>query len=224
MEHLLSYSKNGLEKIAPHRIPLSIGLIVATYAVGLIAVKLLNINNFLQLTPLHLLTSFGLLVWNHEGSQVALWRFLTVAFLVGFWVEVAGVTTGAIFGEYQYGSILGPKFWGTPLMIGVNWAMLTYISNCTLNQFLPVRFSFWAKTAIGALIPVLLDVFIEPVAIEYGMWSWADGTPPLQNYLGWFAVAFALSATFQTWIGNTKNPAAAWLLGAQFLFFLVLGL
>ena len=42
---------------------------------------------------------------------------------------------------------------------------------------------------------VLLDIMIEPVAIELDFWQWEGGNIPLQNYLMWFIVAL-----FMNWI------------------------
>jgi putative membrane protein len=77
---------------------------------------------------------------------------------------------------------------------------------------------------VAALVPTLLDVIIEPVAIQTGMWHWYGGTPPLQNYLSWYAVSWLLSLAYQRWVGTkVRNPASPLLFILQVVFFLVLG-
>jgi putative membrane protein len=39
-------------------------------------------------------------------------------------LEVVGVKTGLIFGEYKYGSTLGIKLFEVPLIIGFNWVFV----------------------------------------------------------------------------------------------------
>jgi hypothetical protein len=55
------------------------------------------------------------------------------------------------------------------------------------------------------------------------MWQWEAGTPPLQNYLAWYAVSLFLSGAYQTWIGGAlRNQAAPLILVLQILFFIIL--
>ncbi|MEY3053475.1 MAG: hypothetical protein RLY31_3260 [Bacteroidota bacterium] len=198
-------------------------VLLVTHLVGIVTVRVLGRTDILDLTPLQLLSCFGLLIWNHpEGPGRRLWQFLAVAFLTGYWVEVAGVATGRIFGSYSYGDILGPKILETPLLIGVNWAMLVYAGNCLANRWTGRRSGLFFRAMAGAVFPVALDILLEPVAIAYGMWSWESATPPLQNYLGWFAVSLVLSVLHQRWLKDCRNPVAGWLLLAQAAFFAAL--
>ena len=43
---------------------------------------------------------------------------------LGFGVEVIGVETGLLFGDYEYGSGLGPKVLKVPMLMGVLWWIL----------------------------------------------------------------------------------------------------
>lgn len=204
------------------KVKLTVIVLIVTHLVGIAVVKGLGNSDFLSLTPLQLIASFSLLIWNHEEKNAALGLYLLLAFLIGYFVEVAGVATGVIFGTYSYGEVLGPKLLDTPLLIGINWAMLVYASNITAKRILPSRFPMAGLTIIGGAIPVALDWFLEPVAIQYGMWSWEGGDPPLQNFIGWFAVSLLLSYLCQRLACGRHNPVAPWLIGAQFVFFIAL--
>ena len=65
------------------------------------------------LTP-YVLFVVGLLVLypavQERRRGILIWGALT--FLVTFYLEALGVATGAVFGEYQYGSVLGAKLFG----------------------------------------------------------------------------------------------------------------
>ncbi|MGB3618583.1 MAG: carotenoid biosynthesis protein [Catalinimonas sp.] len=187
---------------------------------------------FVALTPLSLLFTAAVLVWFHVWSpraassfeaalrrpSRAFWVFAAGTFAAGWSVEWLGVHTGWIFGDYAYGGTLGLKVDGIPLMIGVNWFILVYAVGTLLHR-LP-----WpnvARAALGATVMTALDVLIEPTAIAYDYWAWAGGAVPLRNYVGWWAVAFALLL----WFGRTRfpkgNPLAGPVLAAQAGFFLL---
>ena len=49
-------------------------------------------------------------------------------FLIGMIAEILGVNFGIIFGEYEYLDNLGIKIFGVPIIIGVQWILLTFIT------------------------------------------------------------------------------------------------
>ena len=208
--------------------PFSVFLLVSGYLAGAIAIPHRLIPDFIYLTPFHLTLSFALLLWNHpagaERKGKGLLWYTVLAFLLGFGAEVLGVATGFPFGDYVYGPVFGLQWRGVPLLIGLNWALQVYLGNAVANRFLPAVFPTLPRVALGALLPVAVDLLIEPVAIRYNMWQWAAGTPPLQNYLGWYGVSFLLSALYHAFIGpNNRNPVALLLMVLQVLFFAWLG-
>lgn len=75
---------------------------------------------------------------------------------------------------------------------------------------------------LGAVVLVVVDFLIEPVAIKYDYWNWAGGVIPLQNYLGWFVVAFAMFLFFEKMTFRKQNSAAIVLFVAQICFFIIL--
>ncbi len=202
---------------------LAIAILVVLYAVGIAALWFRVHPDFIRLTPFNLLISMGLMLWRHPEQGRALWAFTAVCYLVGFLVEMAGVQTGVIFGQYQYGTVLGPKILGTPLIIGINWVILVYASGVTVNRAMG-KAPFWIRVALAAAVMVVLDVLIEPVAVAFGFWNWAGGVIPLQNYLAWYALAFVLIALFNKRHDEVFNKVAVVLLILQFLFFGILNL
>ncbi len=201
----------------------AIAVLLIFYAVGIAGVALPIHENFLLLTPLNLLLSLALVLAHHPVWSRKTVLFLGLSYTAGFGAELFGIQTGLLFGDYAYGPVLGPQIWGTPLMIGINWMLLAYAAGVSANHLLPGR--HWVfRALLGAGLMVLLDWFIEPVAIRYDFWSWDGGTPPLQNYLGWFFVALPLLAVFARWQGHIRNKVAVALLIIQFGFFLTLGL
>jgi putative membrane protein len=172
---------------------------------------------FTSLIPFHLLLMLLLLVWSYNAFNS---RFALLIYCLGFGIEFLGVHTGIVFGSYQYGDALGFKLANIPLLIGVNWVLLIFAAGSTI-QYIPIN-SDVLKSALAAVLLVLLDVFIEPVAIRFDYWHWASATIPFQNYVAWFAFSFGCFWLFFNQKQKEKNSVAVVLLLAQFLFFMAL--
>lgn len=199
----------------------SILILIILYLVGILGVALPLHPDFLMLTPFNLLVSLGLLLRHHPSPDRKLLFFLLLCYGIGFGAELFGVQTGLLFGEYSYGAVLGPKIWGTPLMIGVNWMLLTYAAGVLAYSLAPQL--FWLPRAgLAALLMVGLDIVIEPVAMTHDFWSWAGNTVPFRNYAGWFAVAFPLQCYFARYLGTVRNKVAVALFILQLVFFFAL--
>jgi putative membrane protein len=190
------------------------------HLVGIIGLNVdLTAEIFARLIPLNLILSTVLLFLFHKNNQDKIWIAALMIYLLGYFVEVVGVNFGFIFGSYSYGDVLGPKLFDTPLIIGVNWLMLTYMIWCMLDRF---RLGQIIKITAGSMIMVLYDLLLEPSAIYYGMWKWDGSDVPVQNYIAWFvisAVMFTLLAALKIKI---NNKIAFGLLIIQLVFFSVL--
>lgn len=207
-------------KYSKYILPLAVAVLFIFHAVGYWG--LLYSGNpvyFQQLTPMNLLLTNTLLFLFHRRWNVAFLFFAAVVFAVGFLSEVLGVHTGLLFGDYSYGSALGMKLWEVPLLIGLNWLMLVYTTGHISNY---TRFPWPLKALIGALLMVLLDFFIEPVAMQFDFWSWQQDVIPFSNYVGWFSVALLLQLYFQRAGSHTQNPMAPYVYVVQLLFFIAL--
>jgi len=205
------------ESVKKYKLKISIALLVAFYVSGLIGIltKTTAID-FLSLTPLNLLINVILLFINHEKGRTIQWLVFFIIGILGFFIEVIGVNTGVVFGEYIYGNTLGWKIFETPLIIGVNWMMLTYAvvyttGNSITNNIL--------KALFCAAILVALDFLIEPVAIAYDFWTWSNIAVPLKNYLAWFGIGFVFCYILCHFKKESNNALAPFLLLLQFIFF-----
>jgi uncharacterized membrane protein len=80
---------------------------------------------------------------------------------------------------------------------------------------------WWGQAVAGAFLMVLLDFFIEPIAVELDFWSWQHGHIPFQNFLAWFIISFALLIVFHRIEIDKKNPIAFPFYAIQLLFFIL---
>ena len=174
-------------------------------------------SDFVMLTPLNLLLlSVVYLITSDKVKRPLLYALPA---LMGFLVEMLGTNTGFPFGEYSYSSILGPGLLGTPFLIGVLWWVLLRSFNDVFSRISSNKTLISLATGLGML---LLDIFIEPVAIGLGFWEWQAAEVPLENYMAWFVLSFVF--TRLTMDGQVKNPMSKWVLIVLGGFFVVMGI
>lgn len=190
---------------------------------------------FVYSTPIVLATMFILLANTQIKSTKAYVLFFLIAFVVGMSTEIVGVNTGLLFGDYQYGEVLGPKIYGVPLLIGLNWFVIVFCSGALCKQvvellqdILNIKITKLASSIFviigGATIATCFDFILEPVAVKLQFWSWNNGHIPLFNYICWFAIS-AVLLSFNIYLNKfTVNKFATSLIIIQAVFFLVLNL
>jgi hypothetical protein len=198
-----------------HRI---VTVLALAYTAGVIGLQLPMLAPFFEpLSPLNLTVSLALLLFYHQDWHPSFKVFALLAIVVGYGVEVIGVHTGLIFGTYAYGNGLGPQLLKVPPVIGLNWLMLAYCCGSVSNK-LPIPVAL--KVLVAATMMVLLDYFIEPVAVRLDFWTWFDKPIPVQNYVAWWVVSLLLFSVWFAMPFKKENRLAPWLLGFQTLFFL----
>ncbi len=212
-------------------------LAILFHLVGLIGILFFDIHFFLQSTPFNLLLSGALLVWAQEEKNKYFYFFVLLTFAVGFTVEVIGVNTGFLFGNYSYGKVLGLQWQKVPLVIGVNWFIVIYCCGISMFNLLnrvikkvaektqapPQVLKAISLITDGATLAVLFDWLIEPVAVKLGFWQWqGNGNIPLYNYVCWIIISALLLIAFHFLKFNKQNKFAINLLLIQVMFFLLL--
>jgi putative membrane protein len=194
----------------------AIGLVLILHAVGLLALASPLAHWVLPLTPLNLVLTAGVMVLFQRQLDRRTVALALLLGTLGYFVEVLGVWTGRVFGEYSYGEVLGLKVLNVPLLIGLNWALLVFAIGVPMARTTLPR---WAKVLLSSGAMVALDLLIEPVAIRLGFWSWEQVTVPLQNYVAWGGVSALFFTLFFTLPIQRENPVARYVLLAQVLFF-----
>jgi putative membrane protein len=194
-------------------------LLVIFYTVGIVGLAIPEYKEyFLSLSFFNLTLSFALLILGRHEFNTKLWVYLLFGFSIGMAVEWIGVHTGYLFGDYYYGENLGLKWYGVPLVIGVNWLMLTIISSSVAKL---VKVNKYIQAFFGALLMLLLDLLIEPFAIVSDYWYWA-GEIPVSNFVTWFIIALFLQFFWFHFNLAEKNKVAITLYILQLLFFIIL--
>jgi putative membrane protein len=200
-----------------------IGIIVisAFYFFGVIGILSGYREWFVEKTAFNLSLSFLILIIYQNQYKVSLiWAFI-FCFVIGFAAEYLGVNFGLIFGEYIYPETLGPQLGGVPIIIGINWFLITF---CVATLIYPLKISVFLKILLATIITVFIDVLIEPVAMELNFWNWENNVVPIQNYIGWAVISFLIFSFYSIVKLPVKNKISKVLLFWQVVFFAVLNL
>lgn len=192
---------------------------------------------FIQNTPLNLLIMAALLIITQPQKNLSFFLFFAIAFATGFAVEWIGVNTGYLFGNYQYGKVLGVQYDGVPLLIGINWFIIMYCAGVIAQQLhhwsnkqlaamqaeVKPAIQFISFITDGALLAAFFDFVMEPVAVKLGYWQWLGGGEiPFFNYTCWLIIGLLLLAVFRLLPFEKDNRLAVHLFIIQLLFFLLL--
>lgn len=172
--------------IAKYKVYLSIFIIWLFNVSGIIGILSSKSEWFLGLTPLNLMLYFIIILWNLKKIDIRFLYAFSIPFIIGFLVEFLGVNYSLFFGTYEYGENLGAKIGGVPIMICINWGVLTVITSDIskiISKNTVIRF------VLGGFMMMILDVVIEVSAPRFDFWEFENGVVPLKNYIAWFVIA-----------------------------------
>lgn len=192
-------------------------IIIVLYIVGGIGIIFSPFSSaFTKLTPVILVLSFIILLMfhNEKSNRSSLILFFLIYFM-SFIIEVIGVNTGIIFGEYKYGDTLGFKMFNTPVIIGLNWLLLTYLASSIMENFDLGRF---LKIFTASVLMLLYDVVLENVAPKLNMWEFNNSIVPIKNYISWFIIAIIFNTMIQFSRVSTSNKLSLTIFVSQLIF------
>lgn len=109
---------------------------VLFHTIGIVGLLFFDKSFFLRSTPVNLLLMFALLIWTQQEKNRFFFLFLAVCFLAGIGVEMIGINTGMLFGDYTYGNVLGYRVQQVPVLIGINWFIIIYCSGISIHTLL----------------------------------------------------------------------------------------
>ena len=138
------------------------------------------------------LTSCAHAWWSRGVGAVT--ALITICVGIGFFAESVGSKTGVPFGNYDYTNALGLRMFGVPAVVPLAWAMFGWLALLCAQRV----GGGWRGAAVGSLLLVAWDLFLDPQMVRLGAWEWRD-TPgpwlnaiPMVNSVGWFAVGLAM--------------------------------
>jgi uncharacterized membrane protein len=158
-----------------------------------------------------------------DGSRRYGWRgmlmFAAICLAVGNVIENVGVATGFPYGRYRFLELMGPKIGNVPVLLGLAYVGMAYVSWMLAKQILKADVagrssrSIFVLPLLASLIMTTWDLAQDPVwsTILHG-WIWYNGGAwfgvPLSNYFGWYAtllIVYLLFALYQSKSGITEG-------------------
>jgi putative membrane protein len=169
-------------------------------------------------------TCFALLHGSKYAGRKCTVVLAVLTVVISFIMEYTGVKTGLIYGEYNYGSVLGPKALDTvPWLIPLSWFMFMYVSSVTVDAAFGGRYAGRAAPVLFAMLDsaamTALDVLIDPLWVTRGTWTWTaiQSLPagsvfygiPVQNYFGWLLTSIIIFVPYRIIFFRNRDNAAA---------------
>ncbi len=164
-------------------------LSICVLSIGILANALFSLFDLRLISDLLLVISFLASLFL---SVTSIWKsaFILplVGSLVGFASEFISLKYGFPFGHYSYEGF-GARIVGVPVPIVIAWGIYLYICYLSSAPF----FKRMGRIITTALLMVLLDLAIDPVMVELGIWRWEEVGEwfgiPSSNFFGWFVTS-----------------------------------
>ena len=142
----------------------------------------------------------------------------------GFGIEILGLTTGLLFGDYKYTAVLGPGMFGVPYALVSSWMVVTAFA-VFLLVYLGIPRKWWVF--FGPPVMVILDLILEPAATgPMGAWIWESSGGyygvPINNFVGWFIASIPIF-TFLS-LGRYSHRGSSYVSASVLLFFIALSM
>jgi uncharacterized membrane protein len=146
-----------------------------------------------------------------HGAMVYSWRdaltFAGLCVAVGNVFENLSTRTGFPFGRYHFTERMGPKILQVPILLGLAYVGMGYLSWMVARAMLGGRrggLVGWRKATLPLLASVVMtawDVAMDPIWATVGhLWIWEQGGAyfgvPLSNFLGWLLTNYVIYQLF----------------------------
>lgn len=187
--------------------------LIAIYAVARVGqafpdrVPMLAIVGSHVLAPLFFAFVHGARRYGLRGMLV----FAALCLIIGNALENLSVLTGFPFGHYHFSDVMGPKLFNVPILLGLAYIGLGYLS-WTLALIilgdLGDRLSgarLVSRPLVATFIMVAWDLSMDPIwsNLVHG-WTWHDGGAyfgvPVSNFLGWYLTVYLIFQSFALYL------------------------
>jgi uncharacterized membrane protein len=152
--------------------------------------------------------------------------FIAICLIVGNIFENVGVATGFPFGRYYFTDAMGPKLFHVPILLGLAYVGMGYLS-WSLGRIIvgdlqsPLAGARVVTTPlVASFVMVAWDFANDPVWANINrLWVWKNGGPyfgvPLTNFLGWYLVIYIIYQLFAIYLRtrvpeNNSQPRVHW--------------
>ena len=201
-----------------NKINISIFIIWLVHISGFLGMVFYDLDFFAGFTSINLFLMSIIVFTNIKLTNKNQIFSLLLIFLVGMLSEFIGVNYGLIFGEYTYGNNLGFKLFGVPLLIGLNWVILTVIC-ANIASILIKNNSILLMIILGTTLMLIMDFVMEPIAPKLDLWKFKNLVVPTSNYIGWLIISILAQTIYNIQFKEKEFKISLNLYTAIFIFF-----
>jgi len=225
-----------LSKPSPHaKFPIAIAAVLALYLLGRV-IEVLPFST--PSTPIIALEVFSALAFalahgaRHYGLR-GIAVFAGICLVIGNALENLGILTGFPFGRYEFLPLMGPQFLHVPILLGLAYVGMAYVSWTIARLILGATGTRIAGVQlitlplVASLVMTAWDFAQDPVwSTLLHAWRWRNGgiwfgVPP-SNFAGWLLTVFLIYSAFAWYLRYTPDArpqplAPQW--GSSILFY-----
>ena len=201
-----------------NKINISIFIIWLVHISGFLGMVFYDLDFFAGFTSINLSLMSIIIFTNIKLTNKNQIFSLLLIFLIGMLSEFIGVNYGLIFGEYTYGNNLGFKLFGVPLLIGLNWVILTVIC-ANIASILIKNNSILLMIILGTTLMLIMDFVMEPIAPKLDLWKFKNLVVPTSNYIGWLIISILTQTIYNIQFKDKEFKISLNLYTAIFIFF-----
>ena len=132
--------------------------------------------------------------------------FVLLCILIGNAMENLGVATGFPYGRYHFTDVMGPKVFAVPILLGLAYIGMGYISWVVARAILGESAGRMTLPLAAAFVMVAWDLSMDPVWSNLvDAWRWHEGGAwfgvPVSNFFGWYLTVWLIYQSFALWVG-----------------------
>jgi len=183
-----------------------------------------------------------------HGARVYGWRgilvFTGLCVVVGNLLENLSIATGFPFGHYIFTERMGPKILEVPILLGLAYVGMGYLSWTVARAMMGVRgnvltgWRFVTLPLLASGVMTTWDVAMDPIWSTVGhLWIWKQGGGffgvPATNYFGWLLTNYVIYLLFVLVVwrergrnenGEAENlPLSYWRIAVMFYAITAIG-
>ena len=172
------------------------------------------------LPPLLFCLLHGAIVYRLRGIVI----FVLLCVIVGNFFENLSIRTGFPFGHYHFTDVMGPKLFAVPVLLGLAYVGMGYISWTVAQVILgdPGEVLSASRLFTRPLIAAFVMVAWDPLTggrsgpTAVGAWRWHEGGAffgvPLTNFFGWYLTVYLIYQVFALTVrgGNATAQVPLW--------------
>ena len=201
--------------------------VLGTYAAARVAQMFPNQVPWVFVVALHVLPALAFALI-HGAAVYRIRGVLTFVLLsgaIGNASENLSIVTGFPFGRYHFTEVMGPKLFSVPILLGLAYIGMGYVSWTVARLILGDTSEPLAgrrlvtRPLAAAFVMVAWDFSMDAVwANLVHAWTWHEGGAyfgvPLSNFLGWYLTVYLIYQSFALLVA--RQPTARFHLSTRF--------